>query len=286
MIKILITGTSGQLGEAVASNLAGEYDVMGLDIVEGKYTTHVVNITDREKIFTLVKQVDTVIHTASLHAPHVQDYSKTEFVNINIRGTLNLLEACIEHGVRRFIYSSTTSLYGNAMESDKAAVWVTETLVPQPRDIYDVTKTTAENLCRIISQEEGLRCISLRVSRFFEEPFEQMAIYRLYRGVDVRDAADAHILALHDNGEGYDVFNISAKTPFTEKETEELYNDAKSVILRHFPHVEDSFSRLGWQLPNSIDRVYVIEKAERCLGYQPRYNFREFIENMNCPKKG
>ena len=86
MIKILITGTSGQLGEAVASNLAGEYDVIGLDIVEGKYTTHVVNITDRAMVFTLMEKVDTVIHTASLHAPHVRDYSKTEFVNTNIQG--------------------------------------------------------------------------------------------------------------------------------------------------------------------------------------------------------
>jgi nucleoside-diphosphate-sugar epimerase len=52
----------------------------------------------------------------------------------------NLLEAALENGAKRFVYTSTTSLYGHAMVSPEKAVWVTERLVPQPRDIYDVTK--------------------------------------------------------------------------------------------------------------------------------------------------
>lgn len=155
----------------------------------------------------MTENVDYLIHTGSLHAPHIKTHSTEEFIGTNIIGTLNLLEASIENGIRRFVYSSTTSLYGHAVVSSERAVWVTEDLLPKPRDIYDVTKIVAEGLCEMFSKKYGLPCISLRVSRFFPEPEYLITIYRLYRGVDVRDAAHAHILAMTSETEGYGTFN-------------------------------------------------------------------------------
>lgn len=269
-MRILVTGTSGQLGAAVAAALAGDHEVIGMDLVAGRHTTLQGSITDRAFVFSLMEGMDAVVHTASLHAPHVASHSRSDFVAINVQGTLNLLEAAAKHGAQRFVYSSTTSLYGTAMVSPERAVWVTEALPPQPRDIYDVTKSAAEQCCQVMAKEAGLSCISLRISRFFTEPPETMALYRLYRGVDVRDAATAHRLALTADVPGYDIFNISAQPPFSQDETEDLLRDARTVLLRHFPSLDATFAQQGWTLPSSIDRVYVIEKAARRLGYQPR----------------
>jgi UDP-glucose 4-epimerase len=170
--------------------------------------------------------------------------------------------------------TSTTSIYGSAMEPHGRTVWVTEKLVPRPRDIYDVTKQAAEELCRTQRQ---LRVVVLRTARFFPEPPERIATYRLYRGVDVRDAAHAHVLALGYRGAEFRVFNISARSPFQESDVVELLHDAAAVITRYGPDAPDLYAARGWRLPASIDRVYVIARGERELGYSPRHNFLEHL---------
>jgi len=277
-MRILLTGSSGQLGAAIAEKLSSDHSILGIDLAPGEHTTHVGSITDRELVFSLCKGVDSIIHTASLHAPHLNSHSKKAFIDVNVQGTLNLLEAAVKHGIHRFVYTSTTSLYGHAMVPHEKAVWVTEELIPEPRDIYDITKIATENLCRLFSLNHNLSAISLRVSRFFPESEYLMAIYRLYRGIDVGDAAEAHILALNTDTEGFDVFNISALSPFVEDETEPLLQDAPSVILRHFPAIDKAFLERGWRLPQGIDRVYVTEKAAKILKFNPKFNFKEFLK--------
>ncbi|MBI5346136.1 MAG: NAD(P)-dependent oxidoreductase [Chlamydiae bacterium] len=187
-MKILITGTSGRIGSAIASFLKNKEEVIGLDIKPGPCTTHIIDVRDKEKVFSCVKGMDAVIHCAGLLSPHVGVVSDKEFWDIVVKGTENLLEACLKYGVKRFVYTSTTSIYGNAMVPTKKAVWVTEDLLPQPRDIYDETKAAAEKLCQEASKK-GLSCISIRMSRCFPERDDLMAIYRLYRGVDEKDVA-------------------------------------------------------------------------------------------------
>ncbi len=279
-MRILVTGTSGQIGSVIAEMLSSDHSVVGVDLTPAKHTTQVGNLSDRDFIFSVVKGINIVVHTASLHAPHIKKYSPQAFIDTNIKGTQTLLEASIKNGIRRFIYTSTTSLYGYSMVPSKKAVWVTEDLRPKPRDIYDVTKIAAENMCRVMSETHGLPCLSLRVSRFFPEPEYLMAIYRLYRGVDVRDAAAAHILAMQAKIGGYDVFNVSARSPFSEDETPELFHDAPSVLRHHFPSIDELFAQKGWELPQSIDRVYVIEKAEKLLRYRPKYNFDTYLHEL------
>jgi UDP-glucose 4-epimerase len=244
-MRILVTGTSGQIGSVIASMLSSEHTVLGVDLVPGKQTTHEGDVANRDFIFSVSQDIDVVIHTSSLHAPHLKEHPAESFVKTNIDGTRHLLEASIKNKVCRFVYTSTTSLYGHAMNPSDKAVWVTEELVPEPRDIYDATKIAAEDLCRSFSEKYGLSCISLRVSRFFPEPEYLMAIYRLYRGVDVRDAAEAHILAMEVDSKGYDVFNISGHSPFSENDTHELFHDAPRVLLRYFPSLDR-------QLPSEV----------------------------------
>ena len=151
VMRILICGSSGHLGSTIAAILAKDHTVVGLDRLPGKYTTDLGSVTDRGLIQSLLDGIDAVIHTASLHARHLNEYASSEFVDTNVQGILNLLEAAVEKNVQRFVYTSTTSLYGLAMVPSESAVWVTEGLEPIPRDIYDSTKIAAENLCKMIA---------------------------------------------------------------------------------------------------------------------------------------
>lgn len=277
-MRVLITGSAGQLGQTIGKMIAPEHKVTGLDLKAGEMTTHIGDVCDNDLIFRLVKDADAVIHTASLHAPHVERFSKKRFIDVNIKGTLNLLEAAIRYHLKRFVYTSTTSIYGEAMiPREKKAVWVTEEMVPQPRDIYDITKLSAEQLCRHFALEFKLPVVCLRTSRFWNEAARLKAIYRLYRGVDVRDAAAAHLLALNNTEILFDIYNISAKTPFSEHETGELFLNAANVIARHYPFAQEFFEQCEWQLPGVIDRVYDTSKAETKLNYTPKYNFLEML---------
>lgn len=278
-MRVLITGTSGKIGSALAKFLRDKIQTIGIDNRPGPFTTSLIDIREKEKVFDYVRGMDAVIHSAALLSPHMGVFSDDEFWQVNVKGTENLLEACLKHHVKRFVFTSTTSVYGNSMVHPNRAVWVTEELLPQSRDIYDETKIAAENLCRKATKD-GLTCLTLRMSRCFPECQDLMAIYRLYRGVDVEDVVKAHELALTAPIQGYDVMNISCQSPFLESDGEELKSNAAAVILRYFPFAKKEFSKRGWTLPKSIDRVYVIEKAKRLLSYKPSHNFPEwFLEN-------
>ncbi|GCE45882.1 UDP-glucose 4-epimerase [Thermosporothrix hazakensis] len=285
-MRILITGSSGQLGAEVASQLASRAEIVGVDLVPGRWTSHVVDILNRDAVEVIMQQVDAVIHTASLHARHLSSHSIQDFVNTNVTGTIVLLEAAARRKIRRFVYTSTTSIYGAAMEPEDAAVWVTEELLPQPRDIYDSTKLSAEELCRQFAYRRGVPVICLRIARFMPEPRAAQVLHRLYRGVDVRDAATAHILAVENKDIRFDLFNIAALSPFQESDTEQLLHDPVAVLRERAPAVLALFEQQGWPLPACIDRVYAIEKARQQLGYRPIYNVESlFVAESSTSKE-
>jgi UDP-glucose 4-epimerase len=122
----------------------------------GRLTQGLVSITDRRTIFQLAWEVDGIIHVASLDQLHIATCSEQVFIETNVLGTLTLLEAAAQVGIRRFVYASSTLLHGQAIVSHRQAVWVTEDLVPRPRDIYDRTKIIAEHLCWRFALSIGL----------------------------------------------------------------------------------------------------------------------------------
>lgn len=230
-------------------------------------------------MFRLTKGVHAIVHTAALHAPHVPLFNEGRFWQVNVKATENLLDASLHRGVKRFVFTSTTSVYGDALVKPDQAVWVTEELQPQPRDTYDRTKLAAEALCKEAS-ELGLSCITLRMSRCFPEDPRLMAIYRLYRGVDIRDVALGHMLALHSPLKGYEVFNISANSPFQPDDLANLAGKASQIITHYYPWALPFFEQRGWQRPSHIDRVYVTQKAQKVLGFHPRYGFDRFCQQL------
>lgn len=272
-MKVLVTGSSGRIGGAIAARLALRHQVTGVDRRTGALTAEVADLRDTGRLVPLLTGMDAVIHTAALHVPDLAACSAAEFHEVNVAATRRLLEVCGAAGVGRFVYTSTTSLYGDAMlpEAGQAA-WVTEELPPQPRDVYDETKLAAEAACAEAARQ-GLPCVSLRMSRCFAEEPRLVAVYRLYRGVDAEDVAQAHELALTRGGGGYAVFNVSASSPFERADCRRLFEDAASVLLERHPWAAAEFERRGWLLPRSIDRVYVVDRAIAGLGYRPVHDF-------------
>ena len=272
-MRILVTGSSGRIGGAIAARLSLRHQVTGLDLRPGALTAAIADVQDTARVASLLAGVDAVIHTASLHVPDLAARSPRDFREVNVEAMRRLLEACGEAGVGRFVYTSTTSLYGDAMLPEAGeAVWVTEELAPRPRDIYDETKLEAEAACAEAARH-GLPCVSLRMSRCFEESPRLVAIYRLHRGVEAEDVAQAHELALGTGRAGFEVFNISALPPFTRADCRRLFEDAAGVLLERHPWAAEEFKRRAWMLPRSIDRVYVVDKAIAGLGYRPVHDF-------------
>lgn len=279
MKKIIVTGSSGQLGREIVKLLRKQsYSVTGIDLIESETTDACVDVCDAESVLSLTRSAEAIIHTAALHGKHYeQGYPREPFIETNIKGTLNLLNACVQNGIPKLLYTSTTSIYGYAMVNDKQAVWVTEELTPQPRDIYDITKLAAELLCKDFFEKEQVETTVLRVSRFMPEPGNVKAIHRLYRGLAEEDGARAHLLALEKRFDRFEIFNISNQSPFRETDLEELYNSPRNVITRYYPGAEAVFIERNWRFPERIDRVYVIDKAVQMLGYRPRHNFDTFL---------
>jgi len=279
-MKVLVTGSSGRIGGAIAARLSLRHQVTGYDLRPGPLTSVVGDICDTKLLAAQCAGVDAVVHSAALHMPDLAARSAEDFREINVLATRRLLEACGELGIRRFIYTSSTSLYGDALLPESGeAVWVTEELAPRPRDIYDETKFAAEAACRDAALH-GLPCISLRMSRCFPEEARLLAIYRLYRGVDANDVAQAHELALDALHSGFQVYNVSALQAFANTDCRRLLTEADAVIQQRFPWAQAEFARRGWLLPRAIDRVYVVDKAITGLGYRPVHDFASLFRRQ------
>jgi UDP-glucose 4-epimerase len=178
-MTILVTGSAGHLGEALMRTLrAAGRPVLGVDLKPSPWTDRVGSIGDRDFIQSCMGGVRTIIHAATLHKPHVATHSPQDFIDTNLTGTLVLLEAAVAAGVEAFVFTSTTSAFGAALTpgANQPAAWVTEDVVPIPRNIYGVTKVAAEDLCQLFHRQHGLPVIVLRTSRFFPEADDNASV--------------------------------------------------------------------------------------------------------------
>ncbi|MGY1700969.1 NAD-dependent epimerase/dehydratase family protein [Geodermatophilus sp. SYSU D00766] len=293
-MRVVVTGSSGHLGEALVRVLraAGD-DVVGLDLLPSPWTDVVASVGDRPAVRAALAGAQAVVHTATLHKPHVGTHDRQAFVDTNVTGTLTVLEEAVAAGVGRVVVTSTTSAFGRALTPapGEPAAWITEAVAPRVRNVYGATKVAAEDLCELLARDTGLPVVVLRTSRFFPEGDDADAVRTAYdddnvkvnellsRRVDLADVVSAHRAALdRAPALGFGRYVVSATTPFRREDLAALRADAPAVVARLFPDAPALYARLGWRLFPSIDRVYVNAAARADLGWTPRYDFRAALD--------
>jgi UDP-glucose 4-epimerase len=166
-MNFLVTGAAGFLGSYLANRLTREgHQVRGLDDLSAgdpaRINPEVLftrgDITDRPKLWTLLQDVDCVYHLAAkVSVPESVSYPR-EYNIINVGGTVSVMEAMRDVGVKRVVFTSSGSVYG-----DQAEQPLTETTPPNPGSPYAVSKLAAEHYVRTIGALWGIETVSLRV---------------------------------------------------------------------------------------------------------------------------
>lgn len=297
--KILVTGSAGHLGAALMLHLPTlGYDVVGVDLLPSS-TTHeqgdITAVPFLKRIFQAHRPTH-ILHTATLHKPHVESHSLTSFVATNVQGTVNLLELAVEFGVQAFVFTSTTSTFGKALQPEERggpAVWIDERVVPVPKNIYGVTKVCAEDICALVHAQSALPVVVLRTARFFPEEDDSAAVRDAYedenvkvnelcyRRVDLYDVVMAHVCAMQRAPElKWGRYIISAPTPFAPVAAttlERLGRDAPAVLEELVPF-QETYRARGWKFFALLDRVYDSSTAIEELGWEPVYTFARAVE--------
>lgn len=291
--KVLVTGSSGHLGTGLALHLPTiGYDVVGIDLLPAELTTEVGDISSLDFLRGVFEthRPTHIIHTATLHKPHVDSHSVTDFVSTNVQGTVNLLELAVHYDVQAFIFTSTTSTFGKALQpavAGGAAVWIDEDVVPVPKNIYGVTKVCAEDICSLYHSRHGLPVVVLRTARFFPEQDDSAAVRNAfqdenvkvnelcYRRADLFDVVTAHVCALQRApGIKWGRYIVSAPPPFPrDPSTLERLGRHASDVLEGLVPFSDIYASRGWKFFDKLDRVYDSSRAVRELGWQPVYTF-------------
>lgn len=276
-MRVLVTGAAGRIGAAVAARLRSAHGVVTTDQQPATGIDWVCDIGDRDTLSRALDGADALIHCAALHAPHVGQRADAEFQRVNVDATAALIALARRAGVHRMVYTSTTALYGAASVLPDRAAWIDEHTSPQPLTIYHRSKLAAEALVREAASP-AFKVRILRMSRCFPEPLPMMAVYRLHRGIDARDVAIAHELALDDACANSATYLISAASPFRPDDVHALKRDAAAVIALRAPKLASVFRARGWTLPSSIDRVYCADMSLSGLGWRSRYGFEDLLD--------
>jgi UDP-glucose 4-epimerase len=301
--KVLVTGGAGFIGSHIVDALLnGGYEVGVLDDfstgqrtnLEGslhRLRLHSGDIRDAAFVKRTVRDYEAVIHQAALVSVtrSVEDPVRTSSVNVD--GTLNLLAAAKDSSIDRFVYASSSSVYGETETLPKR-----ESMSPQPISPYAVSKLAAENYCRVFARVYGLRTVCLRYFNIYG-PRQK---YGPYSGVIptflnrvknneppvifgdgeqtrdftyVEDAVSANLLSLERDVEPGDVFNVAAGGQVT---LNRLAASIETLMGK---------SRLGTQRApprkGDVRGSYAdISKAKAVLGYSPRFSLEEGLRKV------
>lgn len=319
-MRILVTGSAGFIGQRVCQRLARKsWEVIGFDQRKPKPQSEYKNIVDivgrvqygdeLRNAFKAVAGVDVVVHAAGYHRPYLDNaiISVPEMIETNVVGTLNVLEAAVDHNVKNVVFTSTTAVYGHArapMRSPDGAQMATiidEDTQPMPSGVYGMSKLAAERLCTVYNKRLELNVVILRPSRFFpdldlddeseEASHNRKANEFLHRRVDIRDLVEAYCKAVNCVEKlGFGLFIISAQTPLSNShaktplpkcDLQTLITNAPHEVRKFFPEYEGAYESRGWEMPRRIEFVYDSCEAAKSTGldWKPRYDFGEHLQS-------
>lgn len=287
-MKILLTGSSGLLGGAVlqeAPRFGREHNIdfqfVGLDMRESTFNAsnfenHIGSFTDARLIEKILPGCDTVIHTAAYHGGFLKDHTPTEFVEVNAGGLTTLLEACVKHGVRRFVFSSTMEILVGRDWAASGMQRLDESCPPRCDSIYSQSKLQCESLGQYYGARKGIEFIALRYQNI--DPPNSSPLGLLARGVTAADTARANLLATIVENVSYEMMLIGPSSPITNQDIVKAQTDPEAVLEKYWPGALKVLSEQNLKLsPNYFWPVVNIDHARRVLGWQPQQTFEKWL---------
>jgi UDP-glucose 4-epimerase len=231
------------------------------------------DIREVDVLNNAVKQVDAVVHLAAMWLLHCKDYPRTAF-DVNIAGTFNVLEACVNNGIERLVYSSSASVYGDAVELP-----MTENHPFNNRNFYGATKIAGEAMCRAFHDRFGLSYVGLRYMNVYGPHQDQTAAYTGVIPIMLNkiDANEAPVI----NGDGSQAYDF-----VTARDT------ARCNVLALQADVNDEFYNVGTGVQTSIrelcDLILRLRKSNLEVTYNPysAEDARRLVQNrIGSPEK-
>jgi UDP-glucose 4-epimerase len=236
---------------------------------------------------------DAVVHLAAMWLLHCKDFPRTAF-HVNIEGTFNVLEACVKNRIKRLVYSSSASVYGDAVE-----VPMTESHPFNNKNFYGATKIASEAMCRAYYDRYGLSYVGLRYMNVYGPHQDQTAAYtgvipimlnkidanqapsingdgsQAYDFIDVEDVARSNICAL-EAGATDEFYNIGTGIQTSIKELCDTILALKQSNLKvsYNPYSEDDARRLVQ------NRIGCTQKASEELGFNFKYHLKEGLQRL------
>lgn len=299
-MNFLVTGAAGFLGSALANRLAREgHQVRGLDDLSAgdrdRLSPDVLftrgDVTDRPKLWTLLQDIDCVYHLAAkVSVPESVLYPR-EYNIINVGGTVSVMEAMRDVGVKRVVLTSSGAVYG-----DQQGQPLSENTAPDPHSPYAVSKLAAEYYVRTIGSLWGIETVSLRVFNAYgphqplpaaHPPVIPHFLHQASRGgtlvihgkgdqtrdfVFIDDVVEALVAAATAPGIDRQVFNVGSG-----QETN-LRSLARAVM-------ETLNAKADWinkedQDPGPSRMCADLRRAKSALGYKPHFTLREGLKRM------
>jgi len=166
-MRIVVTGASGQLGSYLLDELLVRDEVIGIDLMPSKFPAHtrlihLVDIRDRPEMLRLMRRADVVVHCAAQVSVVKSIQDPYHDLDINVKGTLTLLDAASEAGVGKFIYISSAAVYG-----DPKFLPITEDHPLNPKSPYGASKVSAEQYCKVFAETKKLPYAVVRPFNFY-----------------------------------------------------------------------------------------------------------------------
>lgn len=308
--KILVIGGAGFIGGFVVSELlkndVGEVIIFD-NFTRGK-SENLANtlkdsrcslypnggdVRDVDILNDAMQGCDAVIHLAAMWLLHCKDFPRTAF-HVNIEGTFNVLEACVKNKIKRLVYSSSASVYGDASE-----VPMTETHPFNNKNFYGATKIAGEAMCRAYNDRYGLSYVGLRYMNVYGPHQDQTAAYtgvipimlnkidaketpiingdgtQAYDFIDVEDVARCNICALESDATD-EFYNVGTGIQTSIKQLCDTILDLRESDLKvtYNPYSEDDARRLVQ------NRIGCPKKAMCDLNFKYQYDLRSGLQRL------
>ncbi len=296
MSSFLVTGGAGFIGSHIVEYLVSRKETVrvldnfssgrkeNLERVKDKIEIIKADIRSKEACFKACKGIDFILHQAALRSVPKSMNNPYDYNDVNITGTLNMLQAAKDNRIKRFVFASSSSVYGDVENFPER-----ESFYPHPISPYALTKLAGEYYCRIFSYHYKLKTVALRYFNVFgprQSLDDEYAVVIpkfincLINGrhppvygsgkqsrdfTYVKNVVDANILAAKARIPEYGVFNIASGKDYSVLELIKILNRLLSKNIK-----PDFLNKR----PGDVFKTLAdLSKARKLLGYSPRFDF-------------